>query len=91
MVGLRPISFYSTMTARWRNIDRHWVELLHVQGRKNPHFVPLFRREMGKKVGLDLGHLLIDDVTCRVCLREIPHWFGDWGITPPSVSPLCSL
>lgn len=34
---------------------------------------------MGKKAGLDLGHLLIDDVTCRVCLREIPHWFGDWG------------
>lgn len=68
MVGLRAISFYSTMTARWRNTERHWVELLHMRGCKNPHFVPLFRRQMGKKAGLDLGHLLIDDVTWRVCL-----------------------
>lgn len=91
MVELRAISFYSTMTARWRNTERHWVELLHIWECKNPHFVPLFRRQMGEKAGLDLGHLLIDDVTWRVCLREIPHWYGDWGITPPSVSPLCSL
>lgn len=28
---------------------------------------------------MDLGHLLIDDVTWRVCLIEIPYWFGGWG------------
>lgn len=49
MVELRPISFYSTMTERWRNIERHWVEILDTQGCKNPHFVSLFRRQMGKK------------------------------------------
>lgn len=47
MVGLRPISFYSTMTERWRNIERHWVKISLTQRCKNPHFVSLFGRQMG--------------------------------------------
>lgn len=45
-------------------------------------------RQMKKKSG---RHLLIDDVTCRECLRRLPRWFRDWKIISPSVPPLGSL
>lgn len=59
MVRLRPISFYSTMTERWWNIERHWVEILHTLGCKNAHFVHyLGGKWKKKKSGIGFGSFI---------------------------------